>query len=153
MRGYLITGWGGGYTPSHVDSGVQVVMYHTIQVRPWVHCRDARTHARVCCARASLLPTMPHHTAPHHAARPSPLAPAAPAPAPFPAAAALEALSPRGSVQLRLGENLSLFGTLMRMFGDRFIVASNPKLLVYDASLTCLSFCDENNTVHLNDFW
>ena len=68
-------------------------------------------------------------------------------------AAALEALSPRGSVQLRLGENLSLFGTLLHMFGDRFIVASNTKLLLYDASLTCMSFCDENNTVHLNDFW
>ena len=68
-------------------------------------------------------------------------------------AAALEKLSPRGSVQLRLGENLSLFSTLLRKFGDRFIVSSSPKLLMYDSSLTCMSFCDDDGTVHLNDFW
>ena len=71
------------------------------------------------------------------------------------AARTLERTSPRGSMQLRLGENLDVFRVLNESFPSRFIVRDNPAedYLLYDSALTCLSFCDPQGSVWQNDFW
>lgn len=47
-RYFLIAGWKGGYTQTHIDHGVQVVLYHTVHGLRWLPYKHLNVRALEC---------------------------------------------------------------------------------------------------------